>query len=83
MLDDCTAVRLACTRSGDILMLGRGKSVPGVDDRVKERRAAMAEAPFAGAMNGHLIVGPEPGGCSPVFSALLHENRTTVLKAKL
>lgn len=50
LLDDCTAVRLACTRSGGILMLGGAERVPGVDDQVWERRAAMAEAQFAGAV---------------------------------
>ena len=82
LLDDCTAVRLACTRSGGILMLGGAERVPGVDDQVWERRAAMAEAQFAGAV-ARADRRPGTGRVLPRLLHMLHENRTTVLKAKL
>ncbi len=47
LLDECTAVRLACTRKGGALLLAGADRVPGVDAEQWCKRAEMDERDFA------------------------------------
>lgn len=46
-LDECTALRLDCTRKGGALLLAGAERVAGIDVEVWERRGAMDGAAFA------------------------------------
>ena len=47
LLDECTAVRLACTRNGGALLLAGAERVAGVDAELWCKRAKMDETGFA------------------------------------